>query len=225
MLLSIISNVVTRWKKANNESVWAIGSERKDYVEVVWDMYKTSYQKIGMHVSSPTGLLDYDKWEIMFDGDKPVAFNLYKSTSMGLKAGLAGTDGSSVGKSMLKEHFKARLMRPGVYAEVSHAVERISAGAPVVCAVHVPKVLGKTVIPQEDGVHYQRSLEGLGPVVKKLIGSPKGVPSGSENACEIYPNPGKPLAPEEAVRLAAEHKVSQEIDMAEHASCQLDLDD
>lgn len=223
MTLKLIARVARRFKFANTDVQWVTGGERKELMDDIWAMYKASYQKIGMHVSSPAGLLEYDKWEVIFDEGKPVAFNLYKTTSHGLKTGLLGSDGSAVGKSAIKDHIKSRYKRPGVYGEVSHAVEKLSEGAPVVCAVNVPTVLGKPVIPQDDGVHYARKLEGVGLVVKKLVGNPKGVPSGSEGVCPIPENPGQPLSPDEAAKNASA-KMSQEIEMAEHAACQLEFD-
>jgi len=211
-------------KKASVDTKWVTGNDRKDLMEAIWEMYRASYQKIGMHVTSPMGLLEYDKWEVIFNEEGPIAFNLYKTTPLGLKTGLLGSDGSTAGKSAIKEHIRSRYKRPGVYGEVSHSVEKLSEGAPVVCAVHVPNVLGKAILPQEDGVHYARKLEGIGLVVKKLVGNPKGIPSGAEGRCPIPDNPGQPLSPEDAPKNASA-KLSQEIELAEHAACQLNLDD
>ena len=104
-----------------------------------------------------------------------------------------------------------------MYGEVSHAVEKLSQGAPVVCAIYVPQVLGKAVVPERDGVHYRRSLEGVGMVTKKLVGRPKGVPVSSENACPV---PDADLIP---ARMAGQEE-DHEILLADHMSCQLELD-
>jgi len=209
------------------KAVWVRGGERKDYMDAVWAMYKTSYAKIGLHVSSASGLMEYDSWELFMDDEgKPIAFNLYKSTPFGLKTGLLGSDGSSEAKSIIKSHIKSRYSRSGVYGEVSHAVEKLSEGAPVVCAINVPTVLNKTIVPMDDGVHYQRSLQGLGMVTKKMIGSPRGVPSGSAGMCPVPETPGQPLTPEQAGgRTADQSHLSVELEMAEHAACQLFGDD
>lgn len=215
--------VAARFRAAAVEADWVSGGERRKYLDAVWEMYQESYRKIGTHVSSEAGLLEYDRWEIMLDEGQPLAFNLYKTTPLGLKAGLCGTDGSPTGKATLKAHIKERYKRPGVYGEVSHAVEALAAGVPVVCAVHVPEVLHKPVVPLEDGVHYQRRLEGIGVVTKKMVGNPKGGLSGPEGSCPIPEHPGEVLTPEESHRTANE-KLSLELDLAEHAACQLDLE-
>jgi hypothetical protein len=222
-ILHLISKVATRFKASSLEEREVTGGERHAYVDAVWEMYKESYKAIGMHVPSPSGLLDYDLWELFFEGEAPVAFNLYTRTPFGLKTGLLGTDGSPVAKSAIKTHLRSRYNKPGVYGEVSHAVERLTQGVPVVCAIHIPKVLKKTVVALEDGVHYTRNIQGVGVVTKKLVGNPRGIPSGSESVCPIPDRPGEPLSPEDSAKLAFE-KLSVEMDLADHASCQLDFD-
>lgn len=222
--MTIARKVLSRWLQAAAKVVWVRGGERKDFLDDVWAMYKTSYAKIGLHVSSASGLIEYDSWELFVnDEGKTIAFNLYKSTPFGLKTGLVGSDGSSEAKGLIKSHIKSRFNRTGVYGEVSHAVERLAEGSPVVCAVNVPTVLNKTVVPMDDGVHYQRSLQGIGMVTKKMVGSPRGVPSGSENMCPIPENPGQPLTP--GGRTAEQARFSVELEAAEHVCCQLFGDD
>lgn len=162
-------------------------SQRNSYVDDVWRMYSKSYGDIGMHLLGPEELFDYEVWEIWFEDRSPIAFNLYRVTPFGLKSGLSGTDGSALGKTALKNHIKTRFDKPGNYAEVSGAVERLSAGAPVVCATEVDKVLRKQVISSSDGVHYQRPIGALGLKTKKLIGRPQGVMSGPEEMCAAMP--------------------------------------
>ena len=222
--MSIILKVAGRYRLASIQEQVFTGGERQSVLPQVWEMYRESYKAIGAHVSSPTGLLEYDRWEVFFDEDRPVSFNLYKTTSFGLKTGLLGTDGSPVGKQTMKTHIKSRYKRPGVYGEVSHAVEKLTEGVPVVCVGFVPEVLKKAVVPQPDGVHYIRTLEGIGAVTKKLIGNPRGVPSGSESMCPIPENPGEALAPGEDLATKNASKVAAEIELAEHAACQLDFD-
>lgn len=215
--MSIILRVASLFRVANVTAEWYTGGDRRDVADSVWEMYRESYKQIGMHVSSPAGLLEYDRWEVLLSEGVPVAFNLYKTTPFGLKTGLLGSDGTPLGKESVKAHIKSRYRRPGIYGEVSHAVEKLSAGAPTVCAIHVPKVLGKPVIPLEDGVHYQRKLEGVGLVTKKLVGSPRGVPSGPEGSCPIPEKPGEPLTISE-VKLSSE---GLDLDLADHYACTL----
>jgi hypothetical protein len=157
------------------------GSDRLDYVDPVWDMYEKTYRSIGLGVKSPLGLLDEaPTWEVCLDGDDvPRAFNFYKNTEFGMKSVLAGSDGSPDGKQLSVNGIRTKFKRPGFYGEVSHKVLDIAlaAGAPVVCASYVGKILGKSVDPQPDGVSYRRTITGVGPVVKVLIGMPRGIPT------------------------------------------------
>jgi len=197
------------------------GQARNELLDEVWSMYRTSYAAIGLHIPNAQGLLKYDLWEVAFDGSQPVAFNLYSTTRFGLKTGLLGSDGSSEGKSWVKQHIKARYRRPGVYGEVSHAVERLAAGTPVVCAVNVPKVLERPVIPESDGVHYKRQLAGMGWVVKKMVGNPKGGYSQPESYCPIPDEPGQKIYPRDVT--ATDHEADW-MDAAEHCACQYEAE-
>ena len=208
-------------RRASTSVQWVTGGGQREILDQVWAMYETSYSRVGMHIPNAPGLLKYDKWEIAYDGDTPIAFNLYKTTKLGLKAGLVGSDGSSQGKSWVKGHVKRRFNRPGVYGEVSHGIERLTQGVPVVCAVHVPKVLQKPVAPEDDGVHYKRKLRGMGWVTKKLIGNPKGGLSGPEGACPIPAHPGETLFPRDDADAAV--TASEEdgwMEAADHSGCQ-----
>jgi len=216
--------VVARWKSASIQTIWVTGGDRLPYASAVWEMYKASYQKIGMHVSSTHELNEYNKWALMLDDEAPVAFSLFKTTRFGLKTGLAGSDGTATGKGAIKKMIVDRFRDPGVYGEVSHAVEALTSTIPVVCVEYVAEILGKVVIPQPDGIHYQRKLEGLGMVIKKMVGHPKGIPVGSGGGCPIPENPGEPLKPGESLEKTAAEKLSQALDLAEHAACQLELD-
>lgn len=200
------------------------GAQRDDILDVMWAMYTSSYQKIGMHVKNPAEMLaKYDIWQVCIHDDRPIAFNLCTTTPLGLKTGLLGSDGSPDGRRAARQHARDRYGTPGVYTEVSHGVEKLVAGAPVVCAVYVAGVLNKTVAPTDDGVHYQRELEGVGVVTKKLVGTPKGAPSGPEGQCPIPKHPGKPMAPGDDPKLAAAAELDAAFELAEHAGCQLDL--
>ena len=156
------------------------GDERLPYVDAVWAMYQKSYEKIGLIVGRGEELLvEYDVWEISFDGaGNPVAFCLYKSTPYGLKVGLSGSDGSAEGRVAARASFTEKYFRPGVYGEVSHRPAELAkqAGAPVVCSNLAPIVLRKDVEFVDD-LHYVRTLAGVGPVKKILVGSPIGVPT------------------------------------------------
>jgi len=198
---------------------WISGSERSDYRDQIWALYEASYAKIGLAIPGPQGLMRYENWEVAFDGDTPIAFNVYRNTPAGRKAGALGTDGSSAAKSWIKKHLKTRFKQHNIYAEVSDAVEHLSRGVPVVCAIHVPKVLDKPVIPQADGIHYKRNIQGVGWHIKKLIGNPKGGLSGPEGSCPIPEHPGEKLEPREVV-MASVDDADSWMEAAEHAACQ-----
>ena len=194
------------------------GGQRKQFIDQVWDMFVLTYQKIGLTIKSPDGLMKYSTWELCIGRDgNPMAFTTMKNTSSGLKLGLAGSDGSSEGKSTLVKSLRTIFHRSGMYGEVSHAVEGIAlkAGSPVVCASYAPAVLGKKVAPLDDGVHYKRALKGVGVVTKILVGRPNGVPTTtiSNPQCMLS---GRQAAPVNIV--ADDH-----FDIDSHISCMTDL--
>lgn len=144
----------------------------------VWAMFTASYGRIGLILSDPAELDEYDVWEVHASGEDTLdAFVLSKRTPFGLKVGLAGTDRTAGGKAALKARVAASFNTPGRYAEVSEAMERLAldADAPVVCASDAPTVLRKSVRPLPDAVHYERVLANVGPKVKMLVGRPEGV--------------------------------------------------
>jgi len=152
---------------------------RKEYLDVVWEMYAKTYARIGLHIASPQGLLKYDVWEVCFDSSgNPVQFTCFKKTPYGLKSGLSGHDGSVEGKRYAVDGLRTKFKKPGYFGEVSHKVLEIvlAAGAPVVCAVYAQDVLKKNINPV-DSLLYQRSLPGVGNVTKMMVGKPKGVPT------------------------------------------------
>lgn len=167
---------------------------RDRYLYPVWNMLVASYGGIGVPHRHPDELLaDYPVWEVAFDADKvPRAFNLFKRTPRGLKGAAAGSDGTLDGRDTSKHEIAGMFFRPGVYGEASGAVERIAAkaGAPAVCASVAGSVIGKFVSPDEDGLHYRRTITGVGEHTKVLLGRPKGVPvtSYAEPHCPM-PNP------------------------------------
>lgn len=157
------------------------GGDREEFLDQVWEMYQITYRSIGAGVKNPRELLtEFPSWELCFGKEgTPVAFNLYKPTSFGMKSGLSGSDGSPEGKATTINGIRTKFKKPGYYGEVSHKVKDIAlaAGSPVVCASHAERVLGKNVEPLEDGISYKRSISGVGSVVKVMVGMPKGIPT------------------------------------------------
>lgn len=151
------------------------GAAREKAADAVWSMYEKSYAAIGMHLAGKADMMEYDHWSVM--GTPPHAFVVSKTTPYGQKLGLLGTDGSKDGKTAVKDWLRTSFHKAGVYGEVSHGVEHLAAGSPVVAAAHVGAILGKTVEPSADGLHYGRNLAGVGRVEKLMVGRPKGVPT------------------------------------------------
>jgi hypothetical protein len=143
----------------------------------VWGMYVKTYQDIGLILSGPSDLDEYNTWSIAFDdAGKPVTFVIYKKTAHGLKLGLAGTNQSDEGKRALVDYKARAFHEPGVYGEVSSKLESLARRlkAPVVCAATAKQILGKPVQLEKDGIHYTRNIATVGPVTKVMIGLPLG---------------------------------------------------
>lgn len=216
----IVRRVVAQWILKGSAIEEVRGGERKEYLDQVWGMYETSYRAIGMHIKSPSELLEYDVWSLLRSSpeEPPAAFVTYKTTHYGLKLGLAGSDGSASGKSMVKLYLRHVTHKAHYYGEVSHAVERLTEGSPVICAVDAKEVLKKPITVSPDGVHYKRNLEGVGTVEKKMIGRPKGIVP--DQSCPIPDENGQiPVVPH------AKNAKEARIELAEHASCMLGFDE
>lgn len=167
-------------KLVASQTLVLTGSSRLDYSQEVFDMAKSTYAKIGLPLSKPSDLLKYQEWHITTDSDgAPLSFATYKTTNYGKKLGLAGHDGSSSGKAVVKALIATQFHKEGFYGEVSHGVEYLAmkAGVPVVPNYLASKILGKPVDLEDDGLHYTRNLKGVGTVTKMLIGKPRGLSS------------------------------------------------
>jgi hypothetical protein len=187
-------NILAGLRLASDE-ILVSGGDREDWEDRVFEMVVTTYQKIGVPVNQPRDLMEFDRWYLYLNTkDQPVAFTLTKTTTFGIKAGLAGSNGSSEGKRIAIANLRSNFFKSGHYGEVSHAVEGIAtaAGAPVVCNAYAPKILGKPVEPHEDGIHYTRNISGVGTVQKVLVGKPKGIPTTD------YNNPSCPVEGKQA---------------------------
>ena len=171
------------WRKIQN-------SDKESILPAIWEMYEISYRAIGMNIPSASALeQEYDDWWVHYSGDTPNAFRVGKTTRWGVKAGASGTDGSPDGKSSARSMVGKMFHLLGNYGEVSHAIEHFAKAAqvPVVCSVYAEKVLNKPIAPVPDGIHYTRSLAGVGQITKVMVGNPKGVPT------TTWDNPTCPL--------------------------------
>jgi hypothetical protein len=196
------------------------GPEREAYLNSVWPMYVSTYSKIGLTISTPPGLLKYHSWFMYFDRNgTPICFSLFKKTPLGYKAGLTGSTGEGEAKSVIKDWIRTRWKKvPNFYAEVSHAVEKLSlaGGAPVLCATFAGEITGDPILSyNEDNLHYTRQ---IGPILaeKILIGRPKGFKSYPyERALSECPIPYS----DAMSRVARIEKTSASEALAEHFSC------
>lgn len=188
------------------------GGAKSEYLESVWEMYQQTYRTIGMHISNPNRLLEYDVWNLCFgSSNTPVSFTMYEKTTYGFKATLSGHDGSSLGKAQAVNSLRTRF-RLGVYGEVSHKVKDIvlAAGTPVICNAYVGEILGKQITPLSDGISYERTLAGIGKVTKVMVGEPRGVPT---------TNPHNPVCPIIENRVASALNDEPDLDIGAHLSC------
>jgi hypothetical protein len=159
------------------------GGSRDLYKEQVSDLVRITYASIGIPIKSSKDLLKYQEWDLTFNENQEVIFfALYKLTPYGKKLGLLGSDGSAEGKNKTKDLLKNQFKKSGYYLEASHAVEHIAvkAGTPPVPNHMVSQIIGKPITPLPDGVHYKRTISGLGELTKIMLGRPKGVRIGSE---------------------------------------------
>lgn len=164
------------------------GADRMKYISDVYTMVISTYQKIGVPISSESDLLKYPIWWLYQNEEgTPIAFNCFKDTPYGKKSGLSGSDMSPEGKATVVNLIRTKFKKNGIFGEVSHKVEEIAiaAGAPVVPARFVEEILGKPVEIQEDGFHYIRNISGVGRVKKIMVGKPKGVPTKTKIATNI----------------------------------------
>lgn len=166
-------------------------SERERYLPAVWSMYLNAYSSIGLPTSNPRQILDeFDHWWILLDVQgQPRAFRAGKTTPYGVKLSMSGTDGSRLAKRATVATIAAWFREPGIYGEVSHRLEEFASqgNAPTVCATEAKRVLGKSITPTGDGIHYVREITGVGPVQKVMVGRPFSVPT------TTYGNPQCPL--------------------------------
>ncbi len=176
----IAKSVATRTILASAGWKHFTGGNRLSLLDSVWGMYESSYRAIGMGIPNAQALLqEYDDWWVHFAGTEPNAFRIGKNTRWGIKAGASGTDGSAEGKKAARSMVGEMFNLIGNYGEVSHSIEHFAkaANTPVVCAKDAKVVLAKPIDPQPDGLHYARTISGVGRAVKVMVGNPKGIPT------------------------------------------------
>jgi len=146
-------------------------------VGVLFDLYRNAYAALGLalNVSQPAELVEYNRWVIAEDvRGTTIAFVCFKTTSWGLKLGLVATDSSPEAKEWVKTILRRTLTQDAVYAEVSNGVEvAVQGHVPVVDVSTAREILvDKRIEPDEDGLHYQRTITNVGPKKKLMVGRP-----------------------------------------------------
>lgn len=143
----------------------------------IWEIFNSTYAKIGLAYSNVQSLLaDHETlWCINADEDKEIdAFIAYKRTRAGQKMTFMGSNGSSEAKMAMLWQAATLIRQQGWYAEASHQVAKLldRAGiSPIDDEDVVRQVLGKDLEWLGDG-RYQRTIPGVGSVVKGLYGHP-----------------------------------------------------
>lgn len=160
------------------EAEWKtyLGSDRYTIGNQIYDMYAKSYAAIGTHIKNAEGLFKYPIWEVAIFNGKPIAFMLKEKTKHGIKGGLAGSDGSPLGKkTLIKEHHEG-MKRPFHYGELSGRLKELAEKfgekpIPTDQAIKILKNLGHD--PEKvDEQTYKRYLRNVGPVEKSMYGKP-----------------------------------------------------
>jgi len=185
---------------------------RFEHAYKVWELYQLTYASIGTSLSHPRQLMKYNDWELFMDRDEIIAFALCTKTPYGLKGGLTGHNGTAKAKAVLMGTAKERFNAAGYYGEVSHGMEALArvSNASAVCSAHVEQILGKRIHRLPDGVHYKRSIKGLGTVEKMMVGRPKGIETTSIK---------NPVCGMTASAFVASEEVDDLMDYTAHLSC------
>lgn len=161
---------VTLWKKDGDvDKMYAME-------DPCWEMMKSAYSYLATK-ECPTGIINVNKWSDLVDeadmmkigkvGGKIVACQLYKMKHGGRKAFVGCCDGSTEGKRIFTQIFVEDFKVEGRngYLEVSGKAEswlinKLGFGKYMVPVDKVAEILGKDIIPGEDGYHYKRMIGG-----------------------------------------------------------------
>lgn len=152
--------------------------QRKQYLDIVWDMLQKSYSKIGGFKSSATPedlIKETSLWKLVRKNGKIVAVSLY-SDKYGRKCIASGTDGSPEGKAALMQTWLDDTKQNRAWGEVSGAAEHIKVkqGMKPIPNKYVAAILRKDIINYNpDGYHYTRLIGGE-PHEKLMIGNIQG---------------------------------------------------
>ena len=155
----------------------------KDGMNIIWDMYKSSYLKQGMDLSANSAGEMQSKYKAVrlkdIDNDNvPDEFIIYKVTKFGNKIALLATNGKPEAKRDLVKQTIKLTKTAGWFIEASLKMEEIlsSAGAPFVTDENkIIDIIGKDKEPQFIGNgYYTRSLSKVSKrITKRIYGKPR----------------------------------------------------
>jgi hypothetical protein len=155
----------------------------KDGMNIIWDMYKSSYLKQGMDLSANSAGEMQSKYKAVrlkdIDNDNvPDEFIIYKVTKFGNKIALLATNGKPEAKRDLVKQTIKLTKTAGWFIEASLKMEEIlsSAGAPFVTDEDkIIDIIGKDKEPQFIGNgYYTRSLSKVSKrITKRIYGKPR----------------------------------------------------
>jgi hypothetical protein len=155
----------------------------KDGMDIIWDMYKSSYLKQGMDLSANSAGEMQSKYKAVrlkdIDNDNvPDEFIIYKVTKFGNKIALLATNGKPEAKRDLVKQTIKLTKTAGWFIEASLKMEEIlsSAGAPFVTdESKIIDIIGKDKEPQFIGNgYYTRSLSKVSKrITKRIYGKPR----------------------------------------------------
>lgn len=165
------------WKDFN------LASLANEDIDVLWDMYTSTYSKAGLDFSANDAKELQSKYKAVYledvDGDSVAdAFIIYKPTQFGNKISLLGTNDKKEAKKELLGKLFRLLKTSGWFIEASAKMEDILSARPEINVVTDDEVIrglvGHKGLEIMDNGYYKRKLDKVDKlIVKRLYGKPK----------------------------------------------------
>lgn len=150
------------------------GNERLCFGAEVWEMYVSSYQKVGLQYGNLNSFLsDSSLWYVAWDENgQLISFLAYKETFFGFKGVAMGSNNTRQGRLSAKELLNT-LKHSAHFAELSHSPASIGfkLNLPIITPEKVKHILDKIIIPLPDQF-YLRFVTNLGMCRKIMMGNP-----------------------------------------------------
>ena len=146
--------------------------DKLKYVDDVFPLVLASYSRCGGYKSMECGQELRDElinqaskpnfWKLCKRGNEITAAVFYKQTPYGLKSILSAQNGTQAGKTDLFKIKTDEIVQGRAYAEVSGKMEHVMMkfGANRLKNSVADKILPYKIIPDEDGYHYFRIING-----------------------------------------------------------------